>query len=114
MTRVAGLALLAIGAFLLVTGFAPGSAAAPQAASLDGASLFVIKGCAACHDGPGSSSSVDVGPDLGELSAAPAAVRRSIVTPAADIVPGHAGVMPQLSLSEGEIDVLVEFLTGGS
>lgn len=100
--------------------------AGEQAAAVDGAALFVQKGCAACHAGPGRSSASGVGPSL--VDAASWAGERiegigagdylaaSMTQPAAFISPAWAGPngpsngMPLLQLSDDEVAALVDYL----
>lgn len=91
-----------------------------------------MKGCVGCHSKQGETTSgVNVGPDLTVRSAvcevcglaaraatrregmsAEAYVRESLHTPSAFVVPGYGGTarMPDLRLSEAEIDALAAFL----
>lgn len=92
---------------------------------LDGAALFRAKGCATCHDGPDTASSSDF-PDLsnapewaGErrpgMSAADY-VAESIRQPGAFISPafepfgGPTTAMPDLDVSDEEVEALVAYL----
>ena len=104
----------------------------PPAASggaLDGATLFRVKGCASCHTGPDSSALVAVGPDLSEAASwagdrrpgmsAEDYVAESVRSPGAFISPafspsgGPTEAMPQLEVSDAELDALVEYLLEG-
>jgi mono/diheme cytochrome c family protein len=105
-----------------------GTTAAAETLPLDGASLFQSKGCAACHTGPDSASpmgflslvgaadwAADRRPGLG----AQQYLAESMRTPSAFISPGFVGpiggtdAMPDLDLSEAEIDALVSYLMQG-
>ncbi len=89
----------------------------------DGAAVFASSGCGGCHVFAAAGSTGEVGPSLDDLRAAaeragqplPEFVRESIVDPDADVTPGYsAGVMPPTfgeSLSETELDKLVDYLT---
>ena len=92
---------------------------------LDGRTVFAARGCTGCHmaDGVGHSQ---LGPDLTDLASragsrvegldAEAYVRQSIRVPQAFRAPGFAGgfvQMPTLSLSDTEVDAVVEFLLDG-
>ncbi|MFA5774034.1 MAG: cytochrome c [Ilumatobacteraceae bacterium] len=95
-------------------------------APLDGAMLFRAKGCASCHFGPDMNSGFSIGPSL-KSAAEWAGDRRpgmsaadylaeSMRTPSAFISPAFSGGqgpmtgMPDLNLSEAEIDALVAYL----
>jgi mono/diheme cytochrome c family protein len=99
----------------------------PTTVVADGAQLFRAKGCASCHDGPDSTAqSVDF-PSLADapswagdrrtgMSAA-AYIAQSIREPGAFISPAWVGggpttAMPQLGLTEAEIDAIVGYLLG--
>lgn len=106
----------------------PASASAPSgsAVALDGASLFVAKGCATCHDGPDSQSFMDGFPNLSDVASfastrepgvsAEEYVAESIEDPGAFISPAfHGGVgpttsMPGLDVTPAEVDALVAYL----
>jgi cytochrome c oxidase subunit 2 len=87
-----------------------------------GRNLFLNKGCTGCHQIVGVSGGIEVGPNLtllaqraGERVAGMSAeqyVRASILTPDAYIVSGYANPspMPQLLVSDDELDALVAFL----
>jgi mono/diheme cytochrome c family protein len=93
-----------------------------EAAALDGASLFRIKGCTSCHDGPDGASLTDTGPSLADAPSwadervdglsAEEYVEQSMRNPSAFISPrAMSGVsMPLLQLSDDEIDALVDYL----
>lgn len=85
-----------------------------------GLTLVQVKGCVGCHTIRGLST-MSVGPDLGALPtvagarmpgvSAEAYVRESIREPRAFVVPGYADLaMPQLGLTDAEIDAVVAFL----
>lgn len=93
--------------------------------AIDGAGLFVAKGCASCHDGPDSNATVEVAPSLVD-AAAWAAERRpgmdaamylaeSITDPSVFISPASASgwAMPLLAVSGDEVDLLVDHLLAG-
>ena len=98
---------------------------ADQPVALDGASLFVTKGCATCHTGPDSRAMMGEFPDLSDARAW-AADRRpglgaeeylaeSIREPWAFISPefvpnGPTIGMPALGVAQAEIDALVTYL----
>jgi cytochrome c2 len=89
--------------------------AVPVSASevADGKALFVAKGCATCHQHaavPGSGQMM-VGPALSTYRPDPAFLRPWLRDPSA-VRPGTR--MPQLALSEREIDVLIAFLQAGT
>lgn len=102
-----------------------GTAATPPVAVGEGfpraRALFYAKGCVACHALAGESGAIGhVGPDLTGLAAragdrrpgltAVAYVRESLRTPSAFLAPGYQAVMPDLGLSDEEIDALSAFL----
>ncbi len=116
MTRVFAIVLVVLGAVVMATAFGAGPAGAVRAA--DGAALFVTKGCAACHSAPGIVAMIEIGPNLSSAPPSREYLRRSIIDPAADVAPryrqdggAYAG-MPDLGLSEPEVDELVELLLG--
>jgi cytochrome c1 len=93
--------------------------------AIDGASLFRAKGCAACHTGPDSTAGGEGFPDLSDAGDWAAArvpgmsaqdyITQSIRDPIAVISPefasGAIGTgMPTLTLSDGEVAALVEYL----
>jgi mono/diheme cytochrome c family protein len=94
----------------------------PEAGALDGASLFTIKGCTACHDRPDSESLTDAGPSLVDVRSwagervdglsAEEYVEQSMRNPSAFISPRAMGgaSMPLLRLSDDEIEALVDYL----
>lgn len=91
----------------------------------DGATLFVEKGCSACHSIDGSPK---VGPTLKgvfghrmtvltngkerEITATDEYLRKSLVDPQADVVKGFPPIMPPQKgvLTDAEIDALVAYL----
>jgi cytochrome c551/c552 len=100
--------------------------AASTATPVQGATLFVAKGCSSCHIGPTSTPMVAAGPSLAlapswagdrvdGLTAAEY-VEQSIRQPGAFISPaapsgGPAGAyMPPLSLTDTEITALVDYV----
>ena len=94
------------------TGGSGGGGAAGDGA---GATLFAENGCGSCHTfGPAGSGS-EIGPTLDGLTDA-TAVRQSIVEPDAVIADGYQpGVMPKTfgeTLTDEEVDALVQYLTG--
>ena len=72
-----------------------------------GAGLYAEHGCAACH-APGGA----LGPDLAHAGGIhrPGYLRRSILEPAAFLVPGYAAIMPALPLKPEEVEDLVAYL----
>ena len=91
--------------------------------SARGALLFATKGCVGCHTHASlPNARMQVGPDLTHLADraatrvagldAPAYVRQSIREPGAYRVPGYTAVMPDLGLSDADIDSLIAFLLG--
>jgi cytochrome c551/c552 len=93
-----------------------------SASPRDGADLFMRKGCASCHDGPHTTSMMDLGPSLanagewaGERQPGVNArdyVAESIRNPTAFRSPDALAepTMPSLNLTEAEIDALVAYL----
>lgn len=82
------------------------------AVTLDGQTLFQAKGCVGCHL-RGDLGQFQIGPDLTDLAdrATEDYVRQSITEPQAYLVSGYQGIeMPTLTLSDAEVDALVEFL----
>lgn len=95
----------------------------PAPATPEGRLLFLAKGCNGCHVMRGLPGQAEVGPDLTALASmapsrrpgmtAEAYVRQSIRQPQAFIVPGYQGQfaeMAVLSLTDAEVEALVEFL----
>ena len=89
----------------------------------DGAALFDAQGCSGCHEFRPAGSDGTTGPSLDNLAAdaqkagkpAEDYVHESIRDPGAYVVPGFTnGIMPSFSsLSDDEVDALVQYLTGG-
>jgi cytochrome c oxidase subunit 2 len=89
----------------------------------EGAQVFATAGCGGCHVFEPAGSTGEIGPALDDLAAGAERtgqpldkfVRESIVDPDADVAPGYSsGVMPPTfgeSLSESELDALVDYLT---
>jgi cytochrome c551/c552 len=107
---------------------ASGTMATAEAFPLDGASLFQSKGCAACHTGPDSRSTMGFPSLVGAAEwaadrrpglSAPQYLAESMRTPSAFVSPAFVGsiggtdAMPDLDLSEAEIDALVGYLLQG-
>lgn len=108
-----------------------GGASSANDPQLEGRQLLQAKGCAACHAGPETIASFDVGfPSLANASDWAGARRpglsaseylvESISAPGAFISPdfragraGPATAMPQLRLSSEEIASLVDYLLRG-
>lgn len=77
-----------------------------------GEQLFVAKGCIACHSNSKVANSygymtTDVGPNLTKFSASPEALRLRLKDPASV---NSATQMPNLNLSEAEIEALIAFI----
>jgi len=99
---------------------------APVEDSLDGAELFVAKGCVSCHVGPDTTPMVSGFPSLDGAGAwagtrkpgmtAEEYLTESMLSPRAFISPAFNGAMgptdgmPLLILSEVEIEALVAYL----
>lgn len=91
-----------------------------------GAAIFQSKGCAACHSGPDSSSPFGGLPSLADVSSWAAQrkpgmsaadyLRESVRNPTAFVSPafvdsgGPTSGMPDLGLTDAEIDSVVEYL----
>lgn len=78
----------------------------------DGAELFSNNGCTGCHSIDGSES---IGPTLKGLSLQPQIdrdyLRRALLTPAAELAPGYAPLMPAFDfLSDAELNALLDYL----
>ncbi len=94
--------------------------AASTASLLDGEVVFLTKGCTGCHSRLGVPGNANVGPNLTALAnragtrvdglAAEEYVRQALLEPQSFLVDGYSGEMPALSLSEREVDALIEFL----
>lgn len=93
----------------------------PAVTSDRGALLFAVKGCVGCHiHSTLASSRMKVGPDLSSLAEragtrvqgldARAYVRQSLRDPRAFAAPGYDVQMPDLRLTEEEIESLTAFL----
>ena len=96
------------------------------AVRLEGEELFHAKGCATCHTGPDSTAVIGGFPSLRAAStwapdrrpgtSAEEYLAESIRAPSAFISPafdssvGPTGAMPELGLTEAEIDALVAYL----
>jgi cytochrome c oxidase subunit 2 len=82
-----------------------------------GEAIFTNAGCGGCHAFEPAGTTAQIGPALDDLPDDPDFVRRSIVDPDAEIAEGYAaGVMPKTfgeSLSEEQLDALVQYLLGG-
>ncbi|HEV8654242.1 MAG TPA: cytochrome c [Candidatus Limnocylindria bacterium] len=98
-----------------------GEARAPAATTSRGALLFATKGCIGCHTQASfPNARMNVGPDLTALADragtrvagldARAYVRQSIREPGAYRVAGYTALMPDLRLSDEQIDSLTAFL----
>jgi cytochrome c oxidase subunit 2 len=79
---------------------------------MDGQKLFLAKGCVVCHVhnraiAQSERYGVEFGPNLTDFSADPGYLKRFLADPAAT-KPGVE--MPNLGLSQAEIDALVEFI----
>ncbi|HEV8634805.1 MAG TPA: cytochrome c, partial [Chloroflexota bacterium] len=115
---------VAAAVLLLDDGNGPAAAAPAQSAAEHGRVLFQAKGCVGCHTLAGVPGQMDVGPNLSGLAAvavtrrpgvsAEAYVRESIREPAAFFVSGYEGGirMPQLDVTDAELDDLIAFLLG--
>ncbi len=97
------------------------AAIAPAAGRDRGVLLFAAKGCIGCHTHASvPNARMQVGPDLTTLADRAAArvpgldagsyVRQSLREPGAYRVAGYTAVMPDLHLSDIEIDSLTAFL----
>jgi cytochrome c551/c552 len=94
---------------------------APAAIGERGRLLFATKGCVGCHVHASlPNSRMQVGPNLTDLAAraaervpgldARAYVRQSLREPGAYRVSGYSAAMPDLHLSDADIDSLTAFL----
>jgi len=119
-------------AIAAVTFSRDGSKAESGSAVERGKTLFLAKGCVACHaigvNDPAFRPIIQAGPNLSNLPAiastrrpgmsAPAYVWESIVEPQAYIVPGYYGsntspdrpIMPRMAISPEDVDALTTFL----
>lgn len=107
-------AVMATASFAVVESSPPAAeAAAPPMPYSEGQTLFVAKGCVVCHVNrqvPESENlSISIGPDLSLYSNAPDVLARWLADPAA-VRP--ATTMPDLGLTQGEIEALTAFLNG--
>lgn len=127
MPRAAIFAAVAVlaAALSLVTAFVRPSEA-DTAAPVGGELLFNVKGCATCHQGPGTATMMGVGPSLADVPdwastrvegmSAHDYLVQSMLQPSVFISPEWGGPsgpttgMPQLQLSEDEVEALVQFL----
>ena len=110
---------LVVGAFAAIT--MTGQTSQPALAAgkgdltteaLTGEELFVAKGCLTCHNHSrakveGSYDQIGVGPDLSKYTASPEYLRLWLADPGG-IKP--EATMPNLDLTEGEIEALIAFL----
>jgi cytochrome c551/c552 len=121
-------ALLAAGGAIAGWGRVPAPEAGRAAAGdhLDGAALFRAKGCASCHTGPETAAVAGIGPDLSDAPAwaadrrpgmsAEDYIAESVRAPGAFVSPAFAArggpveAMPQLDVSDAELDALVAYL----
>ena len=103
--------------------------AGATSSAVSGADLFQAKGCATCHNGPDTQARIAVGPPLDRAPewagqrrpgmTAAAYLAESIERPAVFISPAFHGDggpttgMPELVLSDAEIDALVAYLLTG-
>jgi mono/diheme cytochrome c family protein len=119
-----GLGALTLGVVGAAVTWAGGGARSDEV-GLDAATVFQLRGCATCHDGPDSTSMTGAGPPLVD-AAAWAGERRPGLTSEAYLAesmrsPGvfrspvaHPGVeMPNLGLTDDEVDALVTYLLDG-
>lgn len=106
----------------------PTEGAAPRPVAASGAQLFQAKGCASCHVGPDSTPMVGAFPPLDDAPSwagdrrpgmsAREYLTESMRTPSAFLSPvwssgGATSAMPDLGLTEAEIDALVDHLLQG-
>ncbi len=108
--------ILLLWSFMPVASSTPGVAttrtSAPVASSATGKALFAAKGCATCHVNRRAIESAGeccegVAPDLTLYTNDPAFLRRWLADPPA-VRPGTQ--MPNLNLSDAEIEQLIAFL----
>ena len=134
MSRAAGLAAAAaiVAALASVVTWQTTStvnAGVDRTPATDGAALFRAKGCATCHDGPDTTAQFVDFPSLRNapewagdrrtgMSAADY-LAESIRTPSAFISPAFTGsvgltsAMPDLAVTDAEVDALVDHLLQG-
>lgn len=106
----------------------PTDGAAPRPVATSGAALFQAKGCASCHVGPDSTPMVGSFPPLDDAPSwagdrrpgmsAREYLAESMRTPSAFLSPawegaGATSAMPDLGLTDAEIDALVDHLLQG-
>ena len=105
------------------------TAGTDPAPAIDGAALFRAKGCATCHDGPDTTAQFVDFPSLrnapewaGDRRAGMSAadyLAESIRTPSTFISPafvnhgGPTSAMPDLAVTDAEVDALVDHLLQG-
>jgi hypothetical protein len=88
------------------------SSSAPTVSQVElGRKLFIAKGCMSCHSHVGTNRvrefSIDIGPDLSNLTASPEYLRVWLKDP---LAAKSTAKMPNLGLSEVEIDALIAFI----
>jgi mono/diheme cytochrome c family protein len=128
VTRSGGVAAIAAAVALAGTWLAWRGDAASEASPdpLDGSAVFTAKGCAVCHDAPGTTARLSGFPSLvGALEwagdrnpdlSADDYVRQSVLSPGEYISPaftagvGPTDAMPRLRVSPAELDALVDFV----
>jgi len=136
MTRSGGIAAIAAAVAVAGTWLAwrDDAASVARPHPLDGAAVFMAKGCAVCHDASGSRAAFDGFPSLVDAPqwaadrnpdlSAEEYVRQSVLAPGEYISPafttsaGPTDAMPGLQVSAAELDALVDFVlqrsdTGG-
>ena len=110
------------------TSSTPSTATAPQPAVAiagRGALLFATKGCTGCHTHASfPNARMQVGPDLTAVADragtrvtgldARAYIRQSLREPGAYRVAGYSALMPDLGLTDEQIDALTAFLLSSS
>jgi cytochrome c551/c552 len=101
------------------------TAVAPAVTTGRGALLFATKGCTGCHTHASfPNARMQVGPDLTTVAAragtrvpgldARAYIRQSLREPGAYRVAGYSALMPDLRLTDEQIDSLATFLLSSS
>lgn len=124
--RLAAIVAVALGVVTVATWNDSTESIISSDAPLDGAMLFKSKGCASCHFGPDTNTGMHGIPPLTNASdwagdrrpgmSAAEYLAESMRTPSAFISPAFKGGqgpmtgMPNLNLSEAEIDALVVYL----